>query len=164
MSAARQGVKIAGLSKEELVGTIVLVLTDGVYATTNILHIPEGSREIIGLANVGLRLGTYSAGILMICTADLPLVSGFYEWDGTVWRDAPHAVMNLIARSGTSQPMAVKPTDVDNVILDGNYYKWNACASLWISFDGGYLIGEQTMREHAKQGKVRPFRLVSPEL
>lgn len=100
-----------GLSKEELVGTIVLVLTDGVYATTNILHIPEGSREIIGLANVGLRLGTYSAGILMICTADLPLVSGLYEWDGTVWRDAPHAVMNLIARSGTSQPMVVQPTE-----------------------------------------------------
>lgn len=57
-----------------------------------------------------------------------------------------------------------QPTDGDNVILDGNYYKWDACASLWISFDGEYLIGEQTMREYAKQGKVRPFRLVPPEL
>lgn len=118
--ASFPGVKIVGLSKEELVGTIALVLTDGVYATTNILHIPEGSREILGLDNVGLRLGTYSAGILMICTADLPLVSGLYEWDGTAWRDAPNAVMNLIARSGTSQPMVVQPTPPGQLRPDGN--------------------------------------------
>jgi hypothetical protein len=107
---------VADLSKEGLIGTIVLVLTGGVYATTNILHIPEGSREILGLSNSGLRLGTYSAGILMICTADLPLVSGLYEWDGTAWRDAPNAVTNLIQRSRAHSA----PTPPGQVRPDGN--------------------------------------------
>lgn len=107
---------MAGLSKEDLVGTIVLVLTDGVYLTANILHIPEGSREILGLNNSGLRLGTYSAGILMICTADLPLVSGLYEWDGAKWAWAPDAVTDLIQRSRAHSA----PTPPGQLRPDGN--------------------------------------------
>jgi hypothetical protein len=52
----------------------------------------------------------------MICTADLPLVSGLYEWDGTAWRDAPNAVMNLIARSRVH----FAPTPPGQLRPDGN--------------------------------------------
>lgn len=90
------------LTKENLVGALILVLVDKPWITTNVLHVPAGCREVIG-GQYGLRLGTYSVSILAICTADFPDIPGIYEWDGTKWADAPNAVMNLVARGRVEQ-------------------------------------------------------------